>query len=114
MSLIASRIALIQLESKDAGKETAKRASLIGAAIGCLFFAWTLLLAGGVAAIAQAANFPWYWIAMGFALLHLVVAFILFRLAQPSGKPAFPITRAEFQKDREWIENFQKIKKSSD
>jgi uncharacterized membrane protein YqjE len=114
MSLIASRVALIQLESKDAGKETAKRASLIGGAIGCLFFTWALLLVGGVAAIAEATKYPWHWIAMGFALLHLIAALILFRLAKPSGKPAFPATRAEFQKDREWIENFQKTKKSND
>jgi hypothetical protein len=106
MSLIASRIALIQLESKGAGKEAAKRASLIGGAVGCLFFTWALLLAGGVVAIAEATNYPWHWIAMGAALLH--------RLARPSGKPAFPITRAEFQKDREWIETFQTTKKSND
>jgi uncharacterized membrane protein YqjE len=114
MGLIASRISLIQLESKDVGKGAVKWALLIAAACGCLFSAWMLLLAGGVAAVADVTQWQWYWVAMGAALLHLMAAIILFRLLKPSENPVFPVTRSEFQKDREWIENFQKIKKSND
>jgi uncharacterized membrane protein YqjE len=114
MALIASRFELIQLESKQARQEASRRALLVGVATGCAFAAWMLLLAGGVSLISEATHWPWNWVAVGIAGLHLIVGFILARAAKSAGTPAFPATRAEFQKDREWIENFNKPKKSSD
>ncbi len=114
MGLIASRVALIQLESKDAARDGAKRAGMWLAVAGCVFFGWILLLAGGVSLLATAIGWPWSWVAVGLAAAHLLLAIILVKLAKPSGNPAFPHTLAEFQKDREWIENFQKTKSSSD
>ena len=113
MGLIASRVALIQLESKDVARDGAKRALLLLAVVGCVFFGWILLLAGAVALLASATGWPWSWVAIGLALTHLLLALILAKIAKPSQKPAFPYTRAEFQKDREWIENFQKTSKSN-
>ncbi len=111
MALIASRVALIQLESKDATRAGAKKAGMLLAVIGCVCFAWLLLLAGGVSLIATILHWPWSWVAIGLAMLHLVIAVILAKLATTPGSSSFPVTRAEFQKDREWIENFQKAKK---
>ncbi len=113
MGLIAARVALVQLESKEIAKDGAKRASLLLAAVGLVFFGWTLLLAGVVALLATATGWPWSWVAIGLAILHLLLAFVFAKLAKPSEKPSFPFTRAEFQKDREWIENFQKTSKSN-
>ena len=113
MGLVASRIALIELESKEAASAGARRAaSLVGAVISA-FFTWALLLAGGIAAIAASTGCPWYWLAIGAAVVHLITALILMKAAKPSGQPAFPVTRSEFKKDREWIENFQKTRKSN-
>jgi uncharacterized membrane protein YqjE len=114
MALVATRMALIQLESQDAAKEAGRRAALISAACGCAFFAWTLILAGGISLVAQATGAPWSLIALATAALHLLAGVILAKMAKPSDGTAFPITRAEFQKDREWIENFNKTKKSND
>lgn len=113
MSLIATRITLVELEAKAAAKEATKRGAALAAAVGCVIFAWILLLAGGVSMIAKSANLPWDQVAMGVAVLHFLGGIILARLAKPSGTPAFPVTCAEFQKDRVWIENFQKTKKSN-
>jgi len=113
VALVSSRIELIQLESKDAAKDGARRAVMLLIAIGCLFFGWVLLLAGSVAWIAAAAGWAWYWVALGLATIHLILAYILVKLAKPAGNPTFPHTRAEFQKDREWIKNFQKASKSN-
>ena len=113
MGLIASRIALIQLESKEVAKDGAKRGAMLLAVVGCIFFGWILMLAGAVALLASATGWPWSWVAIGLALVHLLLAAIFAKLAKPSEKPAFPVTRAEFQKDREWIENFQKTSKSN-
>jgi MFS family permease len=114
MSLIASRIALIQLEARDAARQRARRVIGMIVAVICLFFTWALLLAGGIAAISSATGCPWHWLAIGAAALHLLLAMLLLKAgpADPA-TPAFPLTRAEFQKDREWIENFQKKPKSN-
>lgn len=114
MALIASRIALIQLEARDAARQRVRRVVGMIVAVICLFFTWALLLAGVIAAISSATGCPWHWLAIGAAALHLLLALLLLRggSADPA-TPAFPLTRAEFQKDREWIENFQKKPKSN-
>lgn len=112
MALVATRVALIQLESKDVAKEATRRAALIGAACVGGVIAWALLLAGGISLIAEKGGWPWNRVALAAAAVHLLLAFIFIRLSKSSGTAAFPITRTEFQKDREWIENFQKTRKS--
>ena len=112
-ALVASRVALIQLESKEAARSGARRAGLYLAVVGCIFFGWLLLLAGAVQVIATATQWPWSWIALGLAGVHLILAIVFAKLAKPSEKPAFPHTCAEFQKDREWIEQLKKSKKSN-
>ncbi len=114
MSLIATRLSLIELEAKDAAKEVATRGAALIVAVGFIIFAWLLLLAGGVSLIAKSANLPWDQVAIGLAVLHFLGGVIFARLAKRSATTAFPITRTEFKKDREWIENFQKAKKSND
>lgn len=114
MGLIAARYALIEFESKDLAQRGVRRATWVVAAGICAIFAWTLLLAGGISWIADSSGWRWYVVAMGAALLHLLGGIVFASMAKPSVKTAFPITRAEFQKDREWIENFHKAKKSND
>ena len=112
MALIASRIALIQLEGRQAAKCATSRAIRMLVVAFCLLFAWVLLLAGGVTAISAYAGWPWHWVAISTAVVHLLLAWII-AISCTASPPAFPATRAEFQKDREWIENFQKKPKSS-
>lgn len=114
MALVAARFRLIELESKDAAKEGARRGSLIAGACGCVIFAWALLLAGGISLIAEECAWPWNLVAIAAAVLHLLAGVLLARKAKPSPSQLFPVTRAEFKKDREWIETFQKTKKSND
>ena len=114
MALVAARIALIQFESHAVAKEGGRRAALVAAACACAFFAWALILAGAISLVAQATGASWSIIALVTAALHLLAGVILAKMAKPSDGTAFPITRAEFQKDREWIENFNKTKKSND
>lgn len=113
MALISSRIALIQHEARESANTGVKRVVRLVVAVICLFFAWILLLAGALGAIASASGWPWYWLAIAAAGLHLLVAILLASSCSKSGTPAFPITRAEFQKDREWIESIQKKPKSN-
>ena len=114
MALIASRIALIELESKDAVRQGARSAIMIVTALICVVFGWALLLAGAVSLIAVVGDWPWYWVALGIAAAHLLVAFVLVKLAKPAQITAFPVTRSEFNKDRQWIENFHPTQRSND
>lgn len=113
MGLIAARCALIQLESKEASEEAARRASLIAAACACTFFAWALILLGGISMISNFTGWHWDAVALALAIVHLLAGIVFAKFAKPSRNAAFPVTRAEFQKDREWIENFSKDKKSN-
>jgi uncharacterized membrane protein YqjE len=113
LSLIVSRVALIQLESKDAINDGVRRATCIVAAVICAFFAWALLLAGGIAAISNFTGWPWYWLAIAAAAAHLLASIGFARTMKAPCHPSFPVTRSEFQKDREWLENIQKTRKSN-
>ncbi len=112
MTLIASRVALIRLEARQSAKNGASRAIRMAAAAFCLLIAWMLLLAGGIAAVSACSGWPWHWVALTTAVLHLLLAWLLI-ISCKAAPPAFPATLAEFQKDREWIENFQNKQKSS-
>jgi hypothetical protein len=112
MSLIDSRVALIQLEAGQSARRAARRAVGCVIAVLCLFFGWSLLLAAAIAVIAHGTHQPWTTIAFAAAGLHLLIGLIVVRAAKGSAAPAFPITRAEFQKDRAWIENLQQKPKS--
>jgi threonine/homoserine/homoserine lactone efflux protein len=112
MALIASRVELIRLEARQSAKSGASRAIRMAAAAFCMLFAWMLLLAGGITALSACSGWAWHWVALATAVLHLLLAWLLI-LSCKAAPPAFPATLAEFQKDREWIENFQKKPESS-
>lgn len=113
LNLIAVRVELIQLESKEAAAKGARKAMQFAAALACAFFTWALLLAGGIAAISNAIDCPWYWLALGAATIHMLAAIVFVTRAKSPESPSFPVTRSEFQKDREWIKNLQKEPKSN-
>jgi uncharacterized membrane protein YqjE len=113
-TLVAARIALLEFESKAAARQAGKCLAKLAAAAFATFFAWALGLAGGIAACAAATSWPWYWIALVAAALHGIAASIWLQLAKSVSPAAFPMTRAEFQKDREWLETLKSPRKSND
>lgn len=113
-ALLAARLDLIQIESKDLASELARRGSWLVAACGCAFFTWALLLVSVIPLVAEKLGCAWNLVALAAAMFHLLLGLIFTRLAKPKPADAYPFTRAEFKKDREWIENFQKTKKSND
>lgn len=106
--LVSSRIAIIQAESKEAASTGAKKAVLGVIAAFCALFTWILILAGAVGAISAAT--PWHWYHVSFAAggLHLAIALIAVLMVKAKAAPPFPITRAEFEKDREWLNQLNK------
>lgn len=112
--LVGARTALIQLELQQAAQSTAKRGIFFAAAALLLLFAWAAIIAGAIGAISAGAGWPWYWVAIATGGLHLLLAVIFINVAKRPGPATFEITRAEFKKDREWLEKFQSPSKSND
>ncbi|MCX6846152.1 MAG: phage holin family protein [Verrucomicrobia bacterium] len=113
LAIANSRAELIRLEAKDAARKGSNKAARVIAAILCVTFGWSLLLAGGIGALSKLAGWPWFWTALAIGAIHIIVAAILLRKSSGANTPLFPVTRAEFQRDREWIENLQKNPKSN-
>jgi uncharacterized membrane protein YqjE len=112
LAIVSTRAELIRLEANDAARQGSNKAARIIAAVLCITFGWSLLLAGSIGALSHLAGWPWFWTALAIGAIHIVGALILLR--KSSGRtPLFPVTRAEFQRDREWIENLQKHPKSN-
>jgi uncharacterized membrane protein YqjE len=110
--LVGARVALIQLEAKQAAKSGVKRVIFFAAAAILLLLAWIIIVAGVVGAISDKNDFPWYWVALVAGGIHLLLAVILVVIAKRPGEAAFQTLSAEFKKDREWLQHFQTPKKS--
>jgi uncharacterized membrane protein YqjE len=109
--LISCRIALIRFESQAAVRQGAR--SLIGLMLAAVagLFAWALLVTGGIGALVAATGWPWYWLAGGLAVVHGLLAGGCLLFVKSSQIPVFPITRNEFQKDRQWLQALKSPRK---
>ena len=110
-SLLAARAALFQYESKAAARQWVRIAALLAIAGVAALVAWLLLVAGGVAALSVSTGWPWYWLAMAAAVLHLLAATICLGYAKAAKPPTFPLTQSEFLKDRAWLKSLSTPRK---
>jgi len=109
-ALLTARATILQAEAKIAGKNAVFSLLKWIAAGVLLLFAWLLLVAGIIASLVLAMDWPLHWVILGASLTHLIVAAILMAAAKSKQQSYFPITRAEFTKDSEWLKNFHKSK----
>lgn len=102
--LIASRMGILQIEAKDALEVAVRKLIISGVLAFCLIAAWMLLTAGLIGLISVYFHIAWYFAAFLLAGVHLLIAFFM-QLAVKRSKSieSFPITREEFEKDREWL-----------
>lgn len=112
MTLIAARFSLVEIESRALLRAAVARLFQGVVAIVCGFFGWALLMTGVIAMLARSQGWPWPWLVLGAAFAHLLAAWLLLKRAARPAPPAFSATRAEFQKDRAWIETLHKTPKS--
>ena len=101
--LLSARIELIRLEASRASSDGAKKAAALGVLIVAVTFTWALLLVGCIPLIAAVSGVKWPLIALAAAGVHLFLALLMVARLRRRGAPAFPITRNEFQRDREWF-----------
>jgi uncharacterized membrane protein YqjE len=101
-----SRFGLFASESKAA---LAQLLTLIICLVGALMFlaiGYLFLVVSLIMWIAHLAALPWWWITMAAAVLHLILALLFLLIAKSrTGKPMFPATTAELEKDRQWLKS---------
>ena len=102
----SARLRLASIEGKDAAGQAGKVLILAGAALFAGVLGWLLLCFAAVFLLGKAmGEYGWVWAALIMAAFHFAAAALLgFALRSRSGKPFFPLTTAEFQKDRERLE----------
>lgn len=106
--LIESRAAIISLEAKDAvGNGLAKLVPLL-VCLFCVFAAWALTVAAAIGCLANATDWKWYEITCAMAALHIIMAVVALLIVKKRKPAPFPVTRSEFEKDREWLIQLKK------
>ncbi|MFD2255749.1 phage holin family protein [Luteolibacter algae] len=106
--LISSRLAIFQVESRQAAQTGVSKIIFLSIAGIAILFSWILLMAGAVGGIASVTALAWYHAAFIIAGIHILVAVIMILLGGRKTAPSFPLTRAEFDKDREWLNQLKK------
>lgn len=105
--LLSARVELIRLEAKQAAAQGARKAVIVAILAIAAAFTWALVLAGGIPLVSEASGIRWPLIALAAAGLHLLLALLMIAQLRRPGSPSFPITRDEFQRDREWFKHLQ-------
>jgi uncharacterized membrane protein YqjE len=109
---LKARAELLSIETREAGEVAARKGSLAIVAVAFLFFSYALVLITVVSLLgrwvetlsSQFSGLGWQLAALGAGCLHFLVALALFRkLKQKQELNLFEFTRAEFNKDREWL-----------
>ncbi|MCH1510095.1 MAG: phage holin family protein [Akkermansiaceae bacterium] len=114
---LKSRTELLALEGKEAGRILGRRLTVLIIGIGALIVSYLAFLITVIYLVGQwfdqlgdglFAN--WAGAALLITIVHLIIAFICFKTQRKIGKTdqLFEYTRAEWQKDQQWIQNDEK------
>lgn len=114
---LEARGELFAIESREAGRHATRRGILGVALVVAAFFAYGLMLCAAVSLVGgwlethfpkQFGTIGWECAALMAGILHMALAFgFLFLLRRKPATPLFEVTRQEFQKDRQWIQDQQ-------
>lgn len=96
---------LLQIEAQEAGTKFTSIIVLAVVLSGCLLCGWMLALPALIWLISQSQGWPWHFVALGAAGLHLLFGFIflLMLLSRLRRLRVFEETFHQFQRDREWL-----------
>lgn len=114
---LKSRTELLALEGEEAGRILGRRLAVLIIGIGALIVSYLAFLITVIYLLGQwfehlgdglLAN--WAGAALLMTIAHLIIAFICFKTQSKIGKTdqLFEYTRAEWQKDQQWIQNDEK------
>ena len=114
---LKGRTELLALEGEEAGRILGRRLAVLIIGIGALIVSYLAFLITVIYLVGQwfdhlgdglLAN--WAGAALLITIAHLIIAFICFKTQRKIGKTdqLFEYTRAEWQKDQQWIQNDEK------
>lgn len=103
----ASRIALIRLESREASQVAVRKTRQAVLASGFALIAWTCLTAGAIGCLHHFTHCPWWVAALAFALFYGIAALVCLNKLKEKSAPLYPVTKAEFEKDRLWMQSLK-------
>lgn len=114
---LLARGELLAIEAREATRVAGRKGTLAFLLATAVFFGYALLLVAAVALVGQWlggilpgswSHFGWQTAAVLAGLLHLAMAALCYRaLRQSPREPLFEVTRSEFQKDRQWLDDQQ-------
>jgi uncharacterized membrane protein YqjE len=108
-SLISSRIAIAQMELKDAMGAAIGKIITVVVALFLLLLCWLLVLVGLIGLIAAKSGWEWYAVMFAAAGVHAVAAMIALACFKAKKTVSvFPVTKAEFEKDVEWLKELKR------
>lgn len=101
--LVESRAAIISLEARDVLNSGLAKLIPLAVCLFCVFAAWALAVAAAIGCVAALTEWKWYQITFAMAGLHIVIGVVALLIAKKRKAASFPVTRSEFEKDREWL-----------
>jgi len=116
-SYLKGRTELLTLEGKEAGRLLGRRLAVLLIGIGALIVSYLAFLITVIYLLGQWLDHlgdgllvNWAGAALLITIAHLMIAFICFKSQKKMGKTEqlFEYTRAEWQKDQQWIQNDEK------
>lgn len=103
IGLIETRAAIVSLETKDALSCALAKLIPLVVCLFCVFAAWVLTVAAIIGCLTAATCWKWHQITFAMAGLHILIAVVALLVAKAKKPAPFPVTRSEFEKDREWL-----------
>ncbi|MFK7852399.1 MAG: phage holin family protein [Akkermansiaceae bacterium] len=107
VDFISSKVGIFRVEAKAAATAAIGKIALLLVAVFFLFVTYALLLVGLVGWISDSINWQWYHVAFAISGGHCLISLILLLMCRSKPAEPFPMTRAELEKDREWLETLK-------
>lgn len=111
LEYLEARLALLRFEAKEAGRDLFVRVLCLLVAAGFCAIAYLALLVAAIGWISASREWPWPHVTGGAAALHLALAVLLILVAKRRfSRPPFQDSFAEWERDREWLEDFRETR----
>lgn len=111
MRFVETRLSLATKEAKGTLLRLVTLLACAVIALVLVLLAYLLLMAFAIAGIAHLLGVWWIWVALVWALLHILIAFFCLVIARGQLKhPMFQETRGVLKEDTEWLKNLDQEK----
>lgn len=105
LDYLHARVSLLSFEAKEARSDLLGRIVCLAICAFFLLIAYTALCVGVIGVLSHRYQWPWPIVTLGAAVLHAVIAVILFAIARRRfSQPPFRDSTREWERDRAWLD----------